>query len=885
MKWLSLLLLLALSSISSSYSLNGRPSIYKAEKKSVPSPMGQASRNRKAVKTDFHSHLYCSHSHSKDQHLNMSSTSVGFSLRPKPLLFDDPSGTFSVQRPSSDGETDAEQGLCDDDDLAKLEGSAFVQAVRTFDRSWSCMTKIWNTKKANRHKLFKNSNMVMVADEMRKYAQLYQGDNRDGLNQLLQFLRAGYYIQFYHPEDVGDYNEDLKRAIQSALDAFFSNNHFYTVSYGDHSAIMWEAITLVDSALEGLRYISKLSELLDLFDSDYQNTEEMDEVVSRVFLTYYRLSGYGYEPKDSYKQLLKKDPKVLERLVRFTERFDLVGSDEEYLLPMAVWSLGLHLAIEDVNVKAIVKKRLQQILKGYSFDGPYKKVWYWAANVIHSVFDNEDCETYGTDVCRLPEIVKREALPIRHYCHNSPHFIWTKNFSEDELKKICDTLAGEEEYFHPTSKTNYTPVADDYNSSLNMVIFDNWEDYGTYAGMLFNINTDNGGIYIEGDPANPDNQARFFAYKSEGRNSNLGVLNLKHEFVHYLDGRYNLYGGFLDSYGLNTTWWAEGLAEYISKRKENLRAMEEIVNGAYFPLSRIFSATYSDSAWLVYVWSYLAVRYLFENRPEEVEAILRYFRKGDYKNYYRSYIRGLAEREEQGFATWIRELKKRLSLYCFPKPSYKRYSYIERFGLGNQFIQSGSDGYSLQFFPDSFLSGTAYTLSVRVNTRTPVNNDEIRVIAWIDWNNDGNFDSGTELVMNKYIVISDSAIEISQVVNIPAGVKGVRRLRVKAAYDSNRSNPEAGASCGSFESGEVEDYDIEFVQKLPKPKDCPSNDPRTLCLAEKQYLATGEMDGLPRRRRLATRHGRADHFEYWVFPFLRPSKPRAFDQGARWLRH
>ena len=105
-------------------------------------------------------------------------------------------------------------------------------------------------------------------------------------------------------------------------------------------------------------------------------------------------------------------------------------------------------------------------------------------------------------------------------------------------------------------------------------------------------------------------------------------------------------------------------------------------------------------------------------------------------------------------------------------------------------------------------------MSVRVNVRTPVNNDENRVIAWVDWNKDGKFNNDTELVMNKNIVISNSAIEVSQAVNIPAGVRGYRRLRVKLIYDNNQNDPELEASCGKFESGEVEDYDIEFDPSL-----------------------------------------------------------------------
>ena len=53
------------------------------------------------------------------------------------------------------------------------------------------------------------------------------------------------------------------------------------------------------------------------------------------------------------------------------------------------------------------------------------------------------------------------------------------------------------------------------------------------------------------------------------------IWNLEHEYVHSLDSRFNLYGDIGDSRidTHKTLWWMEGLAEYLSRRDDNERAI------------------------------------------------------------------------------------------------------------------------------------------------------------------------------------------------------------------------------------------------------------------------------------------------------------------------
>ena len=100
----------------------------------------------------------------------------------------------------------------------------------------------------------------------------------------------------------------------------------------------------------------------------------------------------------------------------------------------------------------------------------------------------------------------------------------------------------------------------------------NKELYNRYGNYPFRIDTNNGGIYIEGNPKDPNNQPRIFIYMKGN-----DVHNFGHEIVHYLDGKYNKYGDAAEFSSEEISWWSEGLAEYISHGEKNKYATQTLM--------------------------------------------------------------------------------------------------------------------------------------------------------------------------------------------------------------------------------------------------------------------------------------------------------------------
>ncbi|MBV7315560.1 collagenase [Shewanella sp. NIFS-20-20] len=301
------------------------------------------------------------------------------------------------------------------------------------------------------------------------------------------------------------------------------------------------------------------------------------------------------------------------------------------------------------------------------------------------------CEQQA-NICHIPDI--SEVLPIRHQC-NERLSIVTQALSREQMLSSCQTLEQQELGFHRLLQTQSVAVANDFNQTLELVIFDNWSQYNAYGQLIFDIDTDNGGMYIEGQPAKPGNQARFFAFRQWWVEPEFAIWNLAHEYVHYLDGRFVKYGGF-EHFPSKQVWWSEGLAEYVAKGNHNpvtlsfaqkqwqqgLNAGQQTLDDdieAIPDLATIFATEYADGQARTYKWSYLAIRFLAEHHPQQL-VNLSQFLKTDYFQGYEQLLAELTQYQSQ-YQSWLTTLledapKSSLSPATTLKPNrIARYAY------------------------------------------------------------------------------------------------------------------------------------------------------------------------------------------------------------------
>jgi len=537
---------------------------------------------------------------------------------------------------------------CKPEDFAAASGSALVDLVKSSPLV-DCLYSLFNVTGQNAHGIFQEAQMTTVADALADAAPSYPGDNSTNVEQLVMFLRAGYFVQSNNPQDVGQYGATLADAIERALDGYFANPHLLDVSDAN-GEVLGETVILTDSANEQGRYLDAYQTILTSYTSSYDQFWYMVNAVNNVFTPIFR--GH-WNP--AYLSAVTADPSIIDTLHDFAKQhLDLLGTDKSFLAANAGSETARFL--DTAALKAKAKPLTVDLLQATSITGPTAALWVRVAGSVWTS-DKDNCADY--DVCDLPAKVKAAALPITYDC-DSGHTFHAQSATQAELAAACASVQGQDAYFHTVVK-DHGPVADDHNANIEMNVFASAQDYQTYAGVIFGIDTDNGGMYLEGDPAAPGNQARVIQYQKPANGDNLPgrIWNLNHEYTHYLDGRYDAYGDFTAATAVPDVWWVEGVAEYISYSYLKLTdrgAMDEAKKHTY-QLSTLWQTTYANSnETRTYPWGYLAVRYMVERHPADVQAILAKFRTGDYQGGYAVYNETIGNRYDADFTAWLDRL-------------------------------------------------------------------------------------------------------------------------------------------------------------------------------------------------------------------------------------
>ncbi|RKT18728.1 microbial collagenase [Streptomyces sp. 1114.5] len=534
----------------------------------------------------------------------------------------------------------AAQQACTISDFTGRTGSDLVQHIKAADVQ--CINSLFPLTGSDARGAFREEQMTTVAYALRDAAGSYPGDDSTSVEQLVLYLRAGYFVQWYHKDDVGTYGTALQTAIRSGLDAFFGSAHSRDVTAGN-ATILGESVTLIDSAQENVRYLPVVKRLLTDYDSASWNPAGMAWAVNPVFTVLFR----GHQV-DGFDAAVEADPSVLDTLSAFAGRTgDLLGGDFGVLPYNATKELGRFL--KDAALQAKVRPLAKALAAQSAPSG--RTVFQWAA-VAESVgyYDAANCSYYGT--CNAADQLKSGVLTIRYTCSPSIKLI-AQALDGTQLATTCASLTGQDAFVHAVVKDN-GPVKDDGNTTIEVVVFHSSLDYQVLAAAIYGIDTNNGGMYLEGNPAAAGNQPRFLCYEAEWVRPSFQIWNLNHEYTHYLDGRFDMYGDFDAGMTTPTVWWVEGFAEYVSysyRKVTNDAAVAAAARHTY-KLSDLFDTVYGDQD-RVYRWGYLAVRYMLEQHRPDVDALLAKYRVGDWAGARTLLKTTIGTRYDAGFDSWL----------------------------------------------------------------------------------------------------------------------------------------------------------------------------------------------------------------------------------------
>jgi microbial collagenase len=540
---------------------------------------------------------------------------------------------------------------CDLNAIIAASGDNLGALVRDAPRM--CISEVFNLVDTQAKNACNEADVTKIANwfygDAGQYNPAKPADTPGILNYVL-YLRACYYVQSYNEKVVGAYSSNMLTLIRYGLDKFFQRPNL-DAQNDYHYEIFRETISLISNAHDYFNYLPTLAQLLTKLSSvwKFQNSVFIQkgtqhDVVNSMYDIFFR-SHYDEKAATDY---YCKHLEVAQSLSNFMDtKGDLVGTSSQWLFQNTAGELGRFskYACTYPTISALLKKQLAKYNENTA-----PKV-YAAMMDTWAYYDTKNCATYG--FCNFKENLEKKVLPYTKTCektYTDTFKIRAQSISDAEATEVCKRLKDQESHFHNLVKDSWKPVNPDTNALIEVVIFDDVNEYKFYASKLFGINTDNGGMYIEGDPSKPGNVARYFCYERPV-NGKFNVWNLEHEFTHYLDGRYDMVGDFTASSSSgHTIWWLEGFGEYAAN-KNQYPSMQQDCKDKTYALSTIINNNYSSGQNRIYHYGYLVARFMFERHRNDVDAILGYFRTGQYTPYEK-FITGIGNRYDQEFSQW-----------------------------------------------------------------------------------------------------------------------------------------------------------------------------------------------------------------------------------------
>ncbi|MGR5499302.1 collagenase [Vibrio sp. DNB22_10_4] len=568
------------------------------------------------------------HAHESDDHNDNLDTGPSqeraITINPQPQVM-----TFSVQAVAE----------CDVSSFATSNSQTLINELKT--QGAECVNDLFSADSQIQIDAFSSNNMYYVAKHATELAKTYSGTGSDELEALFLYLRAGYYAEFYN--DGVSLTSWVTTAVKEAVDTFVANTHFYA-SNDAHGKVLAEVITTMDSASLQHEYLDVIEQWLARWNDDYAQHWNMRDAVNGIFTILYRGQW-----SSAFKTAIGGRESLVRNLAAFAKDSAKLNSQSEFMAVNAGRELARMTQYTNTAITPVVTSELSALFDQYTMYGNGDSVWLAAADVASYY---ADCADYG--ICGFETELKGLVLSQNYTCSDTIRIL-SQDLTLTQQQAACDKMGFEETHFHFELETGNQPVADDYNTQLQVNIFNSSTDYRKYAGPIFGIDTNNGGMYLEGDPSVQGNVPNFIAYEASYANPDHFIWNLEHEYVHYLDGRFDLYGNF-STPTEKVVWWSEGVAEYISKQNDNQAALDTIADGSAFTLQEIFETTYDGfDVDRIYRWGYLAVRFMFERHKEELAHMLVETRRGDW-TAYKGHVNQWAVQYQSEFEQWTQQL-------------------------------------------------------------------------------------------------------------------------------------------------------------------------------------------------------------------------------------
>lgn len=340
------------------------------------------------------------------------------------------------------------------------------------------------------------------------------------------------------------------------------------------------------------------------------------------------LGIYPGNRDSAFHNVVTENPSYRASFRAFADYTHLKGTVNEWVVRDALGEYGRFGQVDALKARIVPDLgALLPVARANFGDG--SRPW---ASLVSWLNFYEACKPYA--VCK--EDIERKIFPYTYTYDNGAIKVRTglDRATVDQLYYASKQVRAQ---FHRVLGTEQ-PLAGDTNTSLTIVLYGSRADYEVYHPILTGMGTQNGGIYIE-------RGATFYTYQRRvPQDSSLTLEELfRHEYVHYLNGRWAVPGYFGEGpwySGDRTTAMDEGTAEFFdgATRDDGIKVRKSLVRGIIndtagggprMTVNQLLHATYDGDGFRFYNYAGTFFEYLWTERPALLREMYGYLRADD----------------------------------------------------------------------------------------------------------------------------------------------------------------------------------------------------------------------------------------------------------------
>ncbi|KEK23343.1 collagenase ColA [Bacillus gaemokensis] len=500
---------------------------------------------------------------------------------------------------------------------------------------WDQITDLFQFNQETKVFYQNKERMQIIIDELGHRGSTFTKEDTKGIETFVEVLRSAFYVGFYNKELSYLNERSFQDKCLPALKAIAKNPNF-KLGTAEQDKVVSAYGKLISNASSDAETVQYAANILKQYNDNF-STYVSDRMKGQA--VYDLMQGIDYDMQ-SYLYDTRKEPNAtmwfgkIDNFINEVSRIALirnVTTENSWLI-----NNGIYYAGRLGKFHSNPNKGLEVITQAMHMYPRLSEAYFGAVEQITTNYGGKDSSGNTIDLEKVREEGKQQYLPKTYkFDDGSIVFKTGDKVTEEKVKRLYWAAKEVKAQYHRVIGNDKALEQGNADDVLTIVIYNNPDEYQLNR-QLYGYETNNGGIYIE-------EKGTFFTYERTPEQSIYSLEELfRHEFTHYLQGRYEVPGlfGRGDMYqNERLTWFQEGNAEFFagSTRTNNVVPRKSIISGlssdpaSRYTAERTLFAKYGS--WDFYNYSFALQSYLYNHQFETFDKIQDLIRANDVKNY------------------------------------------------------------------------------------------------------------------------------------------------------------------------------------------------------------------------------------------------------------